>query len=144
MKYSKVWLLIAMLSTSMAWADDFSDRLVQAQQAIKTPEGAHYDRLLMPYIQSAVNACMRQNAVGAAVTNRVTDAGVGGEQQFALVGAVHADGWVRDAQVRPQTGFSNCFAQQFSQLQLPNLNLNGVRSKVPHPIVVNVRVRFAQ
>ncbi len=31
MKYSKVWLLIAMLSTSMAWADDFSDRLVQAQ-----------------------------------------------------------------------------------------------------------------
>ncbi len=136
MTYSKVCFLVGMLCAAPAFADGFADRVTLAQQAIKSPEGARYDQLLMPYIQTAINSCVRQNVGGI---NGV----VGGEQKFTLVGAVRAEGILSDAQVRPQTAFSNCFVQEFGRSPLPNLHLNGIGSKAPHPIVVNVRVRLA-
>ena len=123
-------LLLGVFCATSALADEFADRVVQANQAIATPAGARYDQLLMPYIQVSARTCAQQNSVDRANL-----------EQFTLVGSVLGDGRVDAVRVQPQTAFSECFARQFAQSALPELRLNGVTS-APHPIVVNVKMAF--
>ena len=51
-------LLVGVFCATSALADEFADRVVQANQAIQTPDGAHYDQLLMPHIAPVIKACV--------------------------------------------------------------------------------------
>lgn len=125
-------LLLGIFCATSALADEFADRVVQANQAIATPAGARYDQLLVPYVAPAINICVAQ------VKQQTTH-----ESRFTLVADVLADGQLSRSQVQPRTPVSDCFAQQFGQPSLPALKLNGVQ-KAPHPIVVNVYLSSRQ
>ena len=121
-------LLIGAFCTTSVLADEFVDRVVQANQAIQTPDGAHYDQLLMPHIAPVLNACVAKIKEQGAYEGR-----------FTLVADVLESGQLSRTQVQPKTPISECFAQQFGLPNLPALKFNGVQ-KASHPIVVNVYI----
>jgi hypothetical protein len=99
--------LALLLTAAPVWAQDFNQRLLNAQQAAASGAGAAYDASLNTYLPGAVHACMPKGAANPSHGN------------FALVADVAPNGHIHNIDVAPQTSLAQCFATQFGKNTLP-------------------------
>ena len=99
--------LALLLTAAPVWAQDFNQRLLNAQQAAASGAGAAYDASLNAYLPDAVHACIPTGAENLSHGN------------FALVADVAPNGHIHNIAVSPQTSLTQCFARQFGKNTLP-------------------------
>ncbi len=96
-------LVVLLLLSTAALADDFEDRVAAAKRASSTPAGKEYDKALGPPADAAIRACVPP---GSPAQTKVT---------FALVGSVARSGVLSSVDVQPKTDLSKCCAERFAQ-----------------------------
>ncbi len=100
----KFVLVVLLLFSTAALADDFEDRVAAAKRASSTPAGKEYDKALGPPADAAIRACVPP---GSTVQTKAT---------FTLVGSVARSGVLSSVDVQPRTDLSKCFAERFAQI----------------------------
>jgi hypothetical protein len=100
-------LIVCVLLSTAALADDFASRVAEAKRASSTPEGKKYDQSLAPALGAAMRACVPPRSTSQANLGK-----------FTLVANVRRSGVVSSVEVQPKTEVSRCFAAQFAQKRL--------------------------